>query len=150
VSGEIEPAALARLIEFSERPRQEDWSLRSALCRYAQPEPQRVSDVLTVVRRIEFALQGALTKQVEKDGPAVWAAFESSDGTNDDELLGLLRAMADLDALGDRLAAWAVDRSGGRINDEIDATVAEVTQRLDDLGVAQEPERTGPPSRSRG
>jgi hypothetical protein len=148
---EVEPPELARLLDFAERPRQADWSLRAALCRYAQGDPQRVSDILTGVRRIEFALQGPLTKQVEQEGPALWAALTS--GAEDDELLlGLLRSMADLDQLGDLLAAWSVDRAGGRLDTAIDDIVARVIQRLDDLGVAREDRASGDrprPGRSR-
>ena len=44
------------LLDFAELSRTDDWSLRSALVRLAQPEPVRVSQVLEVVRRVEAAL----------------------------------------------------------------------------------------------
>jgi hypothetical protein len=146
---EVEPAELARLLDYSERPRVEDWSLRAALCRYAQPQPQRVSDVLTLVRRIEFALRDHL-KLIERNGPEIWSAVGSPDAVFDEDplALGLLRAMADLDALGDRLAAWAVDRRGASPDAALDEVVADVAQRLDRLGVPHE-ERVRPP-RDRG
>src|SRR5262249_41526556 len=54
---ELQPPELARLVDYAERPRRDDWSLRAALVRYAQPEPQRVSAILDLVRRIEWALR---------------------------------------------------------------------------------------------
>ena len=56
VPADIEPPELARLLDFAERPRTQDWSLRAALVRYAQPRPQSVSDLLDLVRRLEAAL----------------------------------------------------------------------------------------------
>jgi hypothetical protein len=148
VPAEIEPPELARLVAFAERSRRGDWSLRSALTRYAQPQPQRVSTVLESVRRIEAALAGH-SARLAKDGAAVWAAVEAgADG--DDPLLGLLGAAARLDALGDRLAAWAVDRSGPAPEAEVDATTREVERRLDELGVPREERERPPGARSRG
>ena len=143
VPAEIQPKELARLVEFSERPREQDWSLRSALVRYAQPEPQRVNDVLELVRRTEWAL-GKQSKRLEREGPELWSALESGD--DGDELVGLLRAAAALDALGDVVATWAVDRASGLPNAAVDATVADVSTRLEELGVPHE-ERPGPRDR---
>jgi hypothetical protein len=146
VATEVEPPELARLLDYSERSRDDDWSLRSALCRFAQPEPQRVSDVLTLVRRLEYALHPHL-KAVAAHGPELWRALQdgtaSVDGV-DPMVVGMLGAMAELDRLGDGLAAWAIDRSHGRPNDEVDAVVADVGRRLDELGVPHE-ERVPPP-----
>jgi hypothetical protein len=64
----------------------------------------------------------------------------------------LLRAMTDLDRLGDTMADWAHDRDGKHPEDELDATVAEVERHLDAIGAPRE-ERVPPPgarSRSRG
>jgi hypothetical protein len=146
VPTEVEPPELARLLDYSERSREGDWSLRSALCRFAQPEPQRVSDVLALVRRIEFALHPHL-KVVAQHGPALWTALLDGSPTVDGVepmVVGMLGAMAELDRLGDVLAAWAIDRSHGRPNDEVDAVTADVGQRLDALGVPHE-ERVPPP-----
>lgn len=44
------------LINFAEITGLGDWSLRSALCRLAQPEPARVGRVLESVRRLENVL----------------------------------------------------------------------------------------------
>ena len=142
---EVEPPELARLIDFAERSRVGDWSLRSALCRYAQPQPQRVSTVLDLVRRIDFALHPH-AKRLDKEGPALWAALESGDAPDgpDGLVLGLLGAMAELDRLGDTLADWALDRAGKHPENAVDATTADVAQRLEVLGVPEQ-ERVPPP-----
>jgi hypothetical protein len=147
VPPEIEPPELARLVDYAERPRSGDWSLRSALVRYAQPEPARVGQVLELVRRIEFAL-APHAKLLQREGPKVWQALASGDGPDDADSLvvGLLQANTELDGLAELLTTWAVDRATDRPDAAVDAVVASVTRRLDDLGVARE-ERPGPPSR---
>jgi hypothetical protein len=144
----VEPAELADLIAFSERPRVDDWSLRAALTRYAQPQPQRVSDVLDLIRRIEFAF-GAEQAAFTKDGVTLWEAVQSvKPGQPSDGLVGLLRATVELDQMGDALAAWAADTSVERPDATVDAVVADVGRRLDELGIPHE-ERPAPP-RGRG
>jgi hypothetical protein len=148
VAIDAEPAELARLIDFAERPRTQDWSLRAALVRYAQPEPQRVNDLLDLVRRIEWAL-GQQSAVIERDGPELWAAIQhdTAAGESDPYLVGVLQAAREVDMLGDLLATWAVDRAGPRPDAQVDAVVRDVGPRLDMLGVPRE-ER--PPPRSRG
>lgn len=51
------PDAGVRLVQYAESARVGDWSLRSALVRYAQPEPARASAVLELVRRTDGALK---------------------------------------------------------------------------------------------
>jgi hypothetical protein len=134
VPAEVAPE-LARLLGFTERPRRGDWSLRAALTRYAQPEPQRVSDLLEHVRRVEFAIKPhvkALERGQEPAGAVV----------------GLLDVIADLDLLGDVLAAWAADPTGERPDAAVDAATADVARRLDELGIPRE-QRQRPP-RQRG
>jgi hypothetical protein len=144
VPPEIKPPELARLVDFSERARTDDWSLRSALVRYAQPQPQRVNDILDHVRRVEWAL-GKQSKRVEKDGAALWAALEAGD--DGDDVVALLRAARELDELGDVVVAWAVDRKAAPSPDAtVDAVVADVGARLDALGIPHE-ERPGPRNR---
>ncbi len=138
---EVEPPELARLVTFSERPRVEDWSFRAALCRYAQPHPERVRDVLDVVRRIEFALAKHM-KRMERDGPELWVELQG--GSDGDELLGLLGTIVELDDLGDALADWAADRAGKHPEGRVDAVVAATARRLDELGIPRE-ERVRPP-----
>ena len=132
-----------RLVDFSERPRTDDWSLRSALVRYAVPQPQRVNDILVHVRRLEWAL-GKQSRRLDREGAALWQALES--GAEGDELVGLLRAARELDGLGGVIVAWAVDRTGPSPDAKVDAVVAEVGARLDALGVPYE-ERPGPRNR---
>ena len=49
------------MLNLAERQRgQQGWSLRSALVRFAQPEPTRAAAVLDLVRRCEWALQPLL------------------------------------------------------------------------------------------
>jgi hypothetical protein len=144
---EVEPPELAELVECAERPRVNDWSLRAALTRYAQPQPQRVSDLLDAVRRIEFAL-GSHRATIERDGPSLWEAVQSADDAPTDRLVGLLRAMVEVDRLGDVLAAWAADPTGDRPDVNVDAVIADVVDQLDRLGIPREERQR--PTRSRG
>jgi hypothetical protein len=143
MAAEIEPRALAELVDFAERSRVDDWSLRSALVRYAQPEPQRVNDILDLVRRIDVAL-GKQSATLARDGEDLWAALENGASS---ELVDLLRAAQELDGLGDVLATWAVDRAGARPDAEVDRVTAEVAQRLEALGVPQQERPPGPRNR---
>ena len=143
---EIEPPELASLVDFAERPRVEDWSLRSALVRYAQPQPHRASLVLSLVRRIESVLH-AHAKELGRAGPDIWSALTSVDATGGAQrgfVVELLGATQEVDRLGDLLASWAVDRTDPRPDDAVDAVTAEVASRLDALGVPQEAERPRP------
>ncbi len=140
---EIDPPELARLIDFAERPRVRDWSLRAALVRYAQPQPQRVEALLDVIRRIDFAFVRQ-AKSFEREGDAIWAQFESGDG---DGIAPLLRVAADVDELGDVLASWAVDRSGPSPDAEVDRVTAAASRRLDELGIPREERPPGPRNR---
>jgi hypothetical protein len=148
---DVEPSQLAELLDFAERPRTHDWSLRAALVRYAQPHPQRVNDVLDLVRRTEWAL-GRQAAVIERNGQELWAALEiGADAPAPaqlTEVVELLRAAMELDRLGDVLAKWAVDITGDRPDAEVDRVLADVTQRLDRLGVPHE-ERP-PRARPRG
>ncbi|HVJ95439.1 MAG TPA: hypothetical protein VNC41_01255 [Acidimicrobiia bacterium] len=146
---ELSPPELAHLVEFSERPRTHDWSLRSALVRYAQPQPARVEAILDLTRRLEFAI-GKHNKVLAKHGDEVWRAIESGDDGDDTvkDVVALLRVAQEIDALGDILAAWAVDRHGAQPEATVDACIARIAAQLDDLGVPRE-ERVRPP-RGRG
>ena len=144
VVAEIEPPELAALLDTAERPRASNWSLRAALTRYAQPQPQRASDVVELLRRVEAALK-PFAKVLEREGEAVWNAVATGGGDVDPTLLGLLHAVGELDRLGDQLATWAVDHAGERPDGDVDAVVAEVGVRLERLGVRHEerPRPTG-------
>lgn len=140
---EIKPPELARIVDFAERPRIEDWSLRAALVRYAQPEPQRASDILEVLRRIEFAL-AKQSKALERDGQALWDALNRDD---DAPLVGLLRTAQQLDALGDVLVKWAADYRKPRPDKEVDGVVQSLAEQLDALGIPREERAPGPRNR---
>ena len=145
---EIEPAELAQLVDFAERPHTQNWSLRAALVRYAQPQPQRVTDLLTLVRRIQAALH-AESAVLQRDGERIWDALEHDARPEDvAPLVELLDAAREIDRLGDELAEWAVDISRPRPDDSVDAVIADVAGRLEHLGIAHE-ERI-PPRRARG
>lgn len=156
---EPQPAELARLIDFAERPREGEWSLRSALVRYAQPRAEQVSGLLDLVRRIDFALSPNSkvpkskvpnSKVVERTGPALSGALQSDDAPRPEPeatVVGLLRACTELDQLADLLAAWASDPSCGRPDIQVDTTLAAVERQLDDLGVAREERQRSPTRR---
>jgi hypothetical protein len=111
--------------DYTERPRPPaGWSLRSALTRYAQGQPQRVSDLLEVVRRIQFG-----ASKVDAD---------------------LQPCIAEIEAVADLLAVWAADPwVAYRPDAEVDAVISSVAAQLDALGVPVE-ERPPRPPRGRG
>jgi hypothetical protein len=147
VPAEIHPVELASVVDFAERSRVGDWSLRSALVRYAEGQPVRVSNLLEQVRRTETAFH-ALGKVLEKRGAELWAAADGGEVAPDDEkVVELVRAAIELDRLGDALAAWADDRAGSRPDDIVDAVTADVERRLDDLGLPREEPMARPPRR---
>jgi hypothetical protein len=143
VPAEIEPPELARLVDYSERSRTDDWSLRSALVLYALPQPQRVNDLLVQVRRLDREL-GKQSRRLAREGAELWRALES--GADGDELVALLQAARELDELGDVVVAWAIDRTRDSPDAQVDTVVADVGRRLDALGIPHE-ERPGPRNR---
>jgi hypothetical protein len=147
MAAEVEPRELAQLLDAAERPRAENWSLRAALTRYAQPQPQRGSDIIELLRRIESALHKH-SKLFERDGEAVWSAVQSESASDavDPFVVEVLQAMIELDRLGDALAEWAVARATDRPDAIVDSVVADVTARLERLGVRRE-ERPRPTNR---
>ena len=121
------------LLDVAERSRVGDWSLRSALVRYAQGEPVRVNRVLDVVRRLDAGLKPHV-KALERDPESA-----------DEQVTQLLAVAAQLDELGDRFAAWAVARDPAlRPGPEVDELVEALQARLDVLGVAREESRPTP------
>ncbi len=141
------------LLEYAERPRLGDWSLRSALVRYAQPEPRRASAVLELVRRTDGALKPFL-RLVERTPSLVLLARRGAapDDPLDEPLddparaaVAILSVAVDLDHLGDVLARWARDITGPRPDDEVDRVARRVFDALAELGV----ERESPPPRRR-
>ena len=153
MAAEVRPAELAALLDLAERPRDSGWSLRAALVRYGQPEPQRTSDLMELVRRIESALRPS-TKLLEKDGPAVWAAMQGAGDAGDQQgnerLVALLGAMAELDSVSEQLSAWAVTAAtDGRPDAAVDAAITSVTAQLEALGIEREERPRPPGARSR-
>ena len=135
---EIQPVELARVVDFAERSRVGDWSLRSALVRYAEGQPERVSRVLESVRRLDAALHPH-GRVLERRGVELWSAVDG--GATDAEdvaLVELLKVAIELDRLGDALAGWADDRTGPRPDDTVDAIAGAVAAQLDELGVPRE------------
>ena len=147
VPAEIEPPALAQLVDFAERPHTDDWSLRAALVRYAQPQPQRVNDVLDLVRRLEWAL-GQHGQLLQRDGAALWQALEEDTTPGDARqahVVDLLRVARQFDRLGDVLATWAVDISGERPDAAVDAAIEAIGAGLNAIGVPHEQQQAPPP-----
>ena len=118
----------AQLVAYAEVGRVDDWSLRSALVRFAQPEPERAAALLRVVRRLDQVLP------------------HHDRSPHPDELLELA---AELGRLADALAAWAVDVAAPPPVAAVDEATARVWARLDELGVPEEVS-PGPPRRGRG
>src|SRR4051812_11321024 len=99
---ELEPPELAQLVDFAERPRVDDWSLRAALVRYASPEPERVAQLVELMRRLEWALKQE-TKELERDGVAIWARCNDDTAPapdDDSKVVAVLAATAEIDRLG--------------------------------------------------
>src|SRR5206468_2492841 len=116
------PVVGADELDFTERPRPPDgWSLRAALTRYAQGQPERVAALLQVVRRIQFGIAKGATN--------------------------LQPCIERVDVVADALAVWAADPwRAHRPDAEVDAAVVSLTAELDALGVPVE-ERPTRPSR---
>ena len=52
----VEPRPEHSLLNYAEMPRGDDWSMRSALVRFAQPQPVRSGQLLELVRRLDAVL----------------------------------------------------------------------------------------------
>jgi hypothetical protein len=146
---DLQPTELARLVDYAERPRAGDWSLRGALVRYAQFRPGHVRDLMDLVRRLDHALH-AQGKVLSRDGEALWRALDGEPAplpAEDRPVLELLRVAQDLDGLADEVVAWAEDRAGELPDAQVEAAVARIGRRLEELGVRPE-ERGRPPRRA--
>jgi hypothetical protein len=153
-------SGMSGMIGYAERPRAGGWTLRSALVRYAQPEPARASAVLELVRRTDLALKpyadllerspellaAAVSRAPYADVP-IDRSTDLPDQRDEEQraAYGLLVAAVGLDRLGDVLARWARTRSDQRPDAEVDGIAREVFRVLGDLGVARE---ARPPRRS--
>jgi hypothetical protein len=150
VPKDLRPPELDALVDFAERPRTADWSLRAALVRYAQAEPQRVSDLLEQVRRVEGVFHGH-RKLLEQHGPQLWEALDGAAPEPEHAaLVGVLSATRELDRAGDLLAEWAVDRAGPPPDAVVDEVTEAVGRRLDEIGVPREQPHDGPRPRGGG
>ncbi len=142
---DVDPLAL---VDYAERSRVGDWSLRSALVRYAQPEPRRAGAVLELVRRTDGALK-PYARLLERTPSLVAAARDRTavDTLDDEEraAVAIVAVALDLDRLGDILAHWATDTSAPRPDDEVDRVARQVFDALAGLGVERE---SRPPRRS--
>lgn len=124
-----------RLLDVAETPRAEGWSLRSALVRYAQPEPERAGRLLQSVRRLEAAFapsKSAIERQPDAPPAGV---------------MGLFPVARLIDAFADEMVAWATHRQGERPVESLDRACDRIEAELDRLGV---PRETIDPSRWRG
>ena len=179
-----------RLADYAESSRVGDWSLRSALVRFAQPEPLRASAVLELLRRTDGALhphRRLLESTLVATDPALAPGPDGLAPAGPprldaraadlarvlarvpagpevvDAYAGLVdldpteRAAADvlvvalvLDALADRLAAWADDRTDPPPTDPVDAASRRAFALLGELGVPRETRPERPPGRRRG
>lgn len=133
----------ARLVDYAESPRVDDWTLRSALVRLAQPEPVRAGAVLELIRRTDAAL-APHRRRLERDEVTAHTAVEVV-GDEDPDLVPLLRPALVLDALADVLTAWAAERSGPPPVAEVDRACATAFELLEAAGA---PADGGRPRRS--
>lgn len=112
---------MTRLVTYAERARTDDWTLRSALVRYAQVAPERASIVLELIRRTDGAL-AHLDTHPER------ASAE------DEPMLDVARV---LDEIGDILAGWAVER-GAPPHEDVETRARDGAARLAALGIERE------------
>jgi len=111
-------------VGFADAPRDADWSLRSALVRFAQPEPVRAGAVLELVRRTDGALKHA----------------------DEDRSADLAPVVDELDAIADAVVAWAIHHDGPPPVAEVEHHGARAQALLEALGV---PRESGPPPGAR-
>ncbi|WP_436795823.1 hypothetical protein [Actinospongicola halichondriae] len=138
----LDTAEGACLADYAERARVGDWSLRSALVRYAQRAPVAASAVLELIRRTDAALHPF--RRSLDSSPVREIAADDDGGPG---VVDLLRVAAVLDELADLLVGWANDRSAHEVPTEaVDALAGRAFQMLAALEVPREtrpPRRTG-------
>lgn len=163
-----QPLTAAPLTELAESMRRTGWSFRSALVRFAQPEPLRSAAIVELIRRSETAMKpltasladgrlaaiGRLAPFPEAAGAAeIEAALATLasvvDGADDlppeaGAALPVVHAITVLDRLGEAVTAWAVTAPAPAPVAEWDATCRWLRARFDALGV---PSESGPPRR---
>lgn len=136
-----DPSAPGRLVDYAESPRVDDWTLRSALVRLAQPEPVRAGAVLELIRRTDAAL-APHRRRLERDEVTTNTAVEAV-GDEDPDLVALLRPAVVLDALADVLTAWAAERSGPPPVAEVDRACSTAFELLEAAGAPADGGRRG-------
>ncbi len=135
-------AAAARLVDFAECARVGDWTLRSALVRYAQRFPDAASAVLELVRRTDGALQ-PFRRALERQPVAEVDEANRDAAPTVVELLAVAQV---LDELAVVLTHWANNpREVDPPVTEVDGLAASAFATLTELGVARE---TRPPRRA--
>lgn len=156
------------LPELAEAMRATGWSFRSALVRFAQPEPLRGAAIVELIRRAEMAMkplaptlddgrltavvrlapspERANTAAIDAALTALAAVVDDADGLPADAgaALPVIHAITVLDRLGEAVTAWAVDAPAPAPVGEWDATCRWLQARFDALGV---PSESGPPRR---
>ena len=112
---------------YADVARDGDWTLRSALVRFAQPEPVRAGVVLELVRRTDGALKRAGEAGAEELAPVV----------------------AELEAIAEALVAWAIAHDGPPPVDVVEHHGARAHAKLEELGVPRQEAPPRPPSGAR-
>ena len=130
------------LIDYAEAERAGGWSLRSALVRYAQPEPVRAGAVLELIRRLDAALAPHRSK-IEKPGAGQLLDEQARQWKREpfaagDAAVPLLGVAIELDELADEFVAWALDITQPRPTDAVDQRCRRIAGLLDELGVPTE------------
>lgn len=131
-----------RLVDYAESARVGDWTLRSALVRFAQPEPTRAGAVLELIRRTDGALKPhrrRLEASLVPTHPALGPELVTGDGIPDGAERRSDARAADLARSAVRfpdgdvvVAAYAAAEGMGA--DELDAVaLLTVALELDDL-----------------
>lgn len=167
---ETDPAGLPeqRLVAYAENARHGDWSLRSALVRFAQPQPALASAVLDLVRRLDAALK-PFARALERDTVATGvdghlvadarvsdlarlartdpddfdhalATYRGEVDIDDDDLapLDLLTVAVLFDALADDLTQWADSMTEPAPADRVEAACREIYAEMERLDVPRE------------
>lgn len=155
------------IINYAEAPRHQNWTMRSALVRLAQPHPLRSEAVLQLVRRLDAALK-PFVRDLQKfpiessrsipGGVAnvidvrVVDLVDSPDTveltSSERDALHLVGLAIELDGLATTLTGWASQGSADPPVSEIDQTCARVLRSMNDLSVPEEPRWEGPQRRS--
>ena len=150
VPADLEPPALARLVDFAERPRTDDWSLRAPRSSATRsPNRSASNDLLDLVRRLDSAL-GRYSTVLQRDGDAVWAVLDGGGKPADER-----QARSSICSASRRSSTVSATCSPSgpstspatRPDDAVDDVIDEIGAQLDALGV---PHEERPPNRQRG